>query len=355
MCAALTLEFFHREPCRGFLFSKLVMIEHMSKLAPFLFAAQIAMFTALFLVIAYGLTHPSVCDADGNVAVFCNIHYELREASFPIFIGIAVFALEGMPTILLIENSMANPQDFEIVYNRAMSCVAIVMVVFGSMGYWLFGAHTKSVISLNTEGLWGALVKILLCLVISLSYPLQFMPVSQIFNMVAESDLVGRLHSASWSQLSREEFVTRVKTGLKMSGVALGCLVTVLFPHFGHILSILGSVLFSWVVYLCPTIMYFTSPKGDQLQRTTSKDVLCWAIIIFGLSIMSLGLWSNFVHVEQKGVYHHHFKIEAAPPKVDSPKVKAAQKIFKEAAGACGNPSFQTLLDSSRHFQKHPV
>ena len=172
---------------RGIVFSRLVQIEHMSKLAPFLFIAQIAMFTALFLVIGYGLTHRTVCDADGVIAYFCKVHYELRESSFPIFLGIAVFALEGMPTVLLIESSMENPDDFDTVFARSMSAVVTLMVIFGTMGYWLFGAHTKSVISLNTQGMVGSVVKMLLCMVICLSYPLQFMPLTQIFNMVGRN------------------------------------------------------------------------------------------------------------------------------------------------------------------------
>jgi hypothetical protein len=34
---------------------------------------QIAMFVALFLIIAYGLVNPSVCDKDGMVSIFCKV------------------------------------------------------------------------------------------------------------------------------------------------------------------------------------------------------------------------------------------------------------------------------------------
>jgi len=150
---------------------------------------------------------------------------------------------------------------------------------------------------------------------------------------VAESSLVSRVHLAYCPKMPREELLSRLKFWMKMMGVTVGCIVTVLFPHFGHILSILGSVLFSWVVYLSPCLMYFTAYKSSDGSRTRSKVILCSATIVFGFGIMALGLWSNFVHVEQKGVYHHHFEIEKAPPKVGSRKVKQAQHIFKEAAG----------------------
>lgn len=58
----------------------------------------------------------------------------------------------------------------------------------------LYGASVQSVISLNTQGTWGVVVKVLLCLVISLSYPLQFLPVSQILEMLAEGDFFSRLY-----------------------------------------------------------------------------------------------------------------------------------------------------------------
>mmetsp|Transcript_26551 Transcript_26551/g.61629 ORF Transcript_26551/g.61629 Transcript_26551/m.61629 type:complete len:592 (-) Transcript_26551:5-1780(-) len=323
----------------GVLFVFLVQIEHMSRLAPFLYAAQIAMMTALVLIITYGLIYPSVCDKDGYVSYFCKVHYGLREQSFPIFIGIAVFALEGVPTILLVENSMRNPEDFELVYDRAMTAVTMVMIVFGTMSYWLYGAHTKSVISLNTEGMTGALVKSLLCMVICLSYPLQYLPVSQILDMIGDSDVVNRvyikiptrLHLSGVLGRTREDFSRRVKQVLKICGVIVGSVVTVIFPHFGHVLSILGSVLFSYVVYICPSLLYLVAKRGEVSR---SMKMACCFTVCFGFTVMALGLWSNIVHVQHKGVYYPHaMKIEQAPPKVGSRKAKQEQHIFKSAAG----------------------
>lgn len=37
------------------------------------------------------------------------VHSGARWETFPVFMGIAVFAMEGIPTVLTIENSMAEP------------------------------------------------------------------------------------------------------------------------------------------------------------------------------------------------------------------------------------------------------
>jgi amino acid permease len=99
--------------CQTLLFSLLVQLKDVASMAPLLMFAQFAMTCALVLVVANGLVNPSVCDRDGATGVFCRVHVGSRWETYPIFVGIAVFAMEGIPTVLAIENSMARPERFE--------------------------------------------------------------------------------------------------------------------------------------------------------------------------------------------------------------------------------------------------
>mmetsp|Transcript_4857 Transcript_4857/g.15105 ORF Transcript_4857/g.15105 Transcript_4857/m.15105 type:complete len:325 (-) Transcript_4857:1434-2408(-) len=157
---------------------------------------QVAMVSAVLLVVAYGLSFPSVCDKDGTVGIFCKVHTGARWETFPVFLGIAIFAIEGIPTVLAIENSMQEPHRFEEVFDRSQAMLTVVFLTFGTLGYWLYGNNTKSVITLNVQGMWGILVKCLLCLVIALSFPLQFMPAGHVLKMFSEHPLFLRAAGA---------------------------------------------------------------------------------------------------------------------------------------------------------------
>mmetsp|Transcript_4855 Transcript_4855/g.15084 ORF Transcript_4855/g.15084 Transcript_4855/m.15084 type:complete len:302 (-) Transcript_4855:1234-2139(-) len=234
---------------------------------------QVAMVSAVLLVVAYGLSFPSVCDKDGTVGIFCKVHTGARWETFPVFLGIAIFAIEGIPTVLAIENSMQEPHRFEEVFDRSQAMLTVVFLTFGTLGYWLYGNNTKSVITLNVQGMWGILVKCLLCLVIALSFPLQFMPAGHVLKMFSEHPLFLRAAGAvldtelvrtrlpAASGLSVEQTSAYGWAGLKALAVFGAGTVAILFPHFGHMISLLGSVTFSIITFIVPPGLYMTSMR----------------------------------------------------------------------------------------------
>ena len=93
-------------------------------------------------------------------------------SEFPIFFGIAIFAIEGICVVrmdydmnsrilktncihfqvLPIENQMKHPEDllgWNGVINTSMAMVVILYIVFGFFGYLKYGLRIESSISLN--------------------------------------------------------------------------------------------------------------------------------------------------------------------------------------------------------------
>ncbi|EKX44947.1 hypothetical protein GUITHDRAFT_39743, partial [Guillardia theta CCMP2712] len=249
--------------CWAVLFSFLVQMKELKTYAPLLFTAQIAHITAVITIIFYGLLHDHVC-GEVEVKVFCSVRVGTHWETFPIFLGIAVFAVEGIPMVLAIENSMATPERFETAFDRAQICLVSCFLAFGVMGYWLYGDNTKSVIVLNVLGTTGLMVKALLCLVISLSYPLQFMP-------------AGEWKEKFWMVL-------------KVCAVLGGAWVAIIFPHFGHFLSILGSITFSLITFFLPPLFYLQTFHWQVSNRMLAA---CLLTSCFGVAVTCVGLWSN--------------------------------------------------------------
>mmetsp|Transcript_47498 Transcript_47498/g.148609 ORF Transcript_47498/g.148609 Transcript_47498/m.148609 type:complete len:654 (-) Transcript_47498:28-1989(-) len=334
--------------CNTMLFCLLVQFKDFARMAPLLIFAQGAMMTAMALVIAHGLVHPSVCDRDADTQVFCRVHWEARWQTFPIFVGIAVFAMEGIPTILAIEDSLERPELFERMFDITQTLVTVVFIGFGVMGYWLYGDNTRSVITLNIHGLWGISVKMLMVVVIFFSYPLQFFPVAQIFSKVAQkfaaspmarrwSTVLGLSGSevgggagevgagASKDGEADVEISDRLLSIFKVLGVLVTGLIALCVPHFGHVLSILGSVTFSAITYLIPPILYLKARQGSHHFQMV---LLSFLLILFGLSVTAVGLWSNFMGAD---VWKH--EIEKAPPRAGSSEALQAHHIYKQAEG----------------------
>ena len=111
--------------CQVLLFSLMVQMRELASMTPILIFAQFAMVTAVCAIIGYGILYPSVCDRDGQEKVFCKVHGGLRPDTYSIYVGIAVFAMEGIPTVLAIENVLAEPERFEEMFDRAQALLVM--------------------------------------------------------------------------------------------------------------------------------------------------------------------------------------------------------------------------------------
>ena len=324
--------------CQVLLFSLMVQMKELASMTPILIFAQIAMVLAVATIMGNGLLNPSVCDRDGNERVFCKVHVGLRPETYAIYVGIAVFAMEGIPTVLAIENVLAEPERFEEMFDRAQGLLFLVFTGFGTVCYWLYGNNTRSVVTLNVQGHVGLVVKMLLVMVIFCSYPLQYVPISQLAHMSLSNGRVQRWIARFFAALpvwmvaanvlgkSEVELTARLWGFLKMLGVAACGAVAIAVPHFGHMLSLMGCCTFSCVTFMLPPLMFLKSRQGrHQFQHV----IACCLLLLFGASVTTVGLYGNLT---SETVYHH--KIESSPPLVGSTEAKEAQAVYKQAAGA---------------------
>ncbi|XP_066904359.1 proton-coupled amino acid transporter-like protein pathetic isoform X3 [Halyomorpha halys] len=96
---------------------------------------------------------------------------------WPFFISTAFFGLEGIGTMLPIENSMKNPHHFLSFPGVLIIAMVIVVSLFtsvGFLGYLKYGNHTEGSITLNLpRNLKAEAVKLLIALAVLFTYGLQ--------------------------------------------------------------------------------------------------------------------------------------------------------------------------------------
>lgn len=113
------------------------------------------------------------------------IHYFFNKSEFSLFIGVAIFAFEGIGLIIPIQESMIYPDDFPKVLFFVIITISSIFVFIGSLGYMTFGAHIKTVILLNLPQTspFVIMIQILYAFAILLSTPIQIFPAVRLIEL----------------------------------------------------------------------------------------------------------------------------------------------------------------------------
>jgi len=120
-----------------------------------------------------------------SVSTYIGIHFRWNPpspplSSLPLFFGQMTAALEGIALVLPIQMSMKQKSQFPLILRTALVIMGSVLLVVGVLGMVTFGDETRSIILLNMQGsAIVVVVKVILCLGILFTYPLQLVPVLQ--------------------------------------------------------------------------------------------------------------------------------------------------------------------------------
>jgi len=93
---------------------------------------------------------------------------------FPLFLGTAIFAFEGIGLIIPLQRSMKEPKKFPKVLKKSMFIVFIAMFIVGSLSYYNFGDEVHTIIFMDVypNSIIGTIVRALYTLAIIFSFPL---------------------------------------------------------------------------------------------------------------------------------------------------------------------------------------
>ncbi|KAJ3190391.1 neutral amino acid transporter [Gaertneriomyces sp. JEL0708] len=97
--------------------------------------------------------------------------------SFPLFVGTAMFAFEGICLILPIGESMKRPDRFPAVLGFSTIIIGIIFISVGGMGYLTFGSKVETIVFLNLPtGVHTQALQFFYAIAIMLSFPLTVYP-----------------------------------------------------------------------------------------------------------------------------------------------------------------------------------
>uniref|UniRef100_A0A1B6KZD9 Amino acid transporter transmembrane domain-containing protein n=1 Tax=Graphocephala atropunctata TaxID=36148 RepID=A0A1B6KZD9_9HEMI len=191
-------------------------------------------------------------------------------ARWPLFFSTALFAMEGIGTVMPIENSVRKPANFlgcPGVLNIGMVIIAVSFVLLGAIGYIKYGEDIKGSVTLNLpQDVSAETIKILVALAILFTYPLQ---------LTAAIEVVWGGVAEKFSEKNQDKgyYLTR-------SLLILGTVViAIALPNLSPALSLVGAIGFSGLGLLMPTVTELVT-YWDDINKPCGITVIKAAVLI---------------------------------------------------------------------------
>ncbi|EDK37766.2 hypothetical protein PGUG_01864 [Meyerozyma guilliermondii ATCC 6260] len=236
------------------------LVRDITKLSLSSVLANVFIFTGLIVIVYFTLFSLVF---ENQLTPGEGIYYLVNKDEFSLFIGVAIFAFEGIGLIIPIEESMIQPSHFPAVLAKVLATVSVIMVCIASLGYMTFGAHTRTVILLNLpqSSIFIIATQLLYSIAILLSTPLQLFPAIRLI----ESKIFIR----------KGKYSSSIKWGKNMFRWAF-ILIVALIALFGgknldKFVSFVGCFACIPLVYMYPPILHLKS-CCDYKNATDPQD-----------------------------------------------------------------------------------
>ncbi|GAA5872046.1 hypothetical protein JCM3774_006591 [Rhodotorula dairenensis] len=190
---------------------------------------------------------------------------------FPLLIGTAVFAFEGIGLILPVAESMREPQKFPRVLTGVMIGTMLLFAGGGALGYLTYGSKIQTVVFVNLpqDDKFVNASQFLYSVAILLSTPLQLFPAVRIMeNGIFAAQRSGkRSLKVKWEKNAFRTFVVVVCALIAWFGAA----------DLDKFVSLIGSLACVPLGLIYPALLHVKACARTRMQK--AADI---ALIIFG-------------------------------------------------------------------------
>ncbi|KAJ2648589.1 hypothetical protein IWW40_003775 [Coemansia sp. RSA 1250] len=203
---------------------------------------------------------------------------------FPLLVGTAVFAFEGITLVIPVVDSMKHQQKFPHVMSAVMLVCIVIFCGIAALSYMAFGNSVETVILLNLpDGAPTIVVQLLYSLAIMLSVPLQLYPAVRIFedNLFSHSSGKGN-PVVKWEKNLFRAMLTFVVASIAIFGA----------EQLDNFIAIIGAFACTPLSFIYPAMLHFKISEGHRWTRT--KDVVLaviGAIIMVYVTYIGIASW----------------------------------------------------------------
>lgn len=202
--------------------------------------------------------------------------------SFPLLIGTAMFAFEGICLILPIAQSMKKPEEFTSVISWCIITIGIVFIAVGSMGYLALGNNVSTVIFLDLpKGTLPNGLQFFYVIAIILSFPLCVYPAIRI----TEHGIFGHMDgkSSHWVKWQKNLFRTVVVSFLGLVSWAGS-------DSLDKVVSLVGCFACIPLSFIYPAMFHY------KITTSRVSVIIDLLLIVFGTIAM---FYTTYITLQQ--------------------------------------------------------
>ncbi|XP_013134447.1 PREDICTED: proton-coupled amino acid transporter 1-like [Papilio polytes] len=250
------------------------MITSLKYLAPFSIVADIFLLILAGATIYYGCKFSKV--GIFEMPIFKGLPGLLE------FLGVCVFSMEGVGVTMAIENNMKEPKKIGRVLLFGMSIVVGIVFVIGTFGYWGFGEHSKSPVTLNFPfTTFSITLKVFMAIIIYVTFALNFwVPFNLVWFYIKKK--YPPVKYWFWERVYRASFIVVIT------------LIAFTFPNVSSFIGLLGSFCLSNMGFIYPALIELCLDWDyPGLGFMKWRLLKCVLICIFGTFLGVFGTYTN--------------------------------------------------------------
>ncbi|ORY37740.1 hypothetical protein LY90DRAFT_459332 [Neocallimastix californiae] len=189
---------------------------------------------------------------------------------FPLFLGTAIFAYEGIGLIIPLQRSMKEPEKFPKVLRNSMYIISLAMFIVGGLSYYIFGDDVHTIIFMNVfpDSIVGTVVRALYTLAIVFSFPLTY---------------TGK----------NSQFIKWMKNVFR--AVFVSCLGVIAYygaSNLDNFVSIIGSSCCIPLMFIYPAMLHYYGVAEKPSEKMTDIGVIIFGVIsTIWITKLSLEEW----------------------------------------------------------------
>ncbi|KAF5271068.1 hypothetical protein FQR65_LT00487 [Abscondita terminalis] len=238
------------------------LVRNLKYLTPFSALANICILYGITITLYYSCQKP-----------FAEVENLARPEQFPLFFGTALYAFEGIGSVLPLQNEMKNPKLFSRpfgVLNVGLTAIIILFCLLGLFSYLRFGDGVLGSVTLNLpkDELLSQTVKFVIPLGVLLTFALQFyIPIKIIFPYIEKG--FGPLKNPTII-----EYVVRIFFVLVIFTLAE------IVPYLDLFISLVGAFCSTSIALIIPPILEFSTTSKVTIWMTIKN------VIIIGIGVL---------------------------------------------------------------------
>ncbi|KAJ2699209.1 hypothetical protein FB645_005404 [Coemansia sp. IMI 203386] len=252
-------------------------VRRIKQFAPFALAANI--------FIMLGLAYVLIYDVAGIASRGPADIVQYNPLRFPLLVGTAVFAFEGVTLVIPVIDSMAHKERFSTVLTAALGVCIVVFVSIGALSYISFGDAVETVILLNLPPIVPTFImQLLYSVAIMLSVPLQLYPAVRI------------LESGAFPRSGKGNPVVKWQKNVFRAMVVgvVACISIFGADQLDNFIAIIGAFSCTPLSFIYPAALHYRINQGRRWVQI--KDVilaLIGFVILIYVTYIGIISWGN--------------------------------------------------------------